>query len=158
MATWSNCRSNSRPTDHAIKSALYMEEVLRKKINLLIQLALIDGDLDIRERSFIYNVCLRNGIDLDTIGDMIEQPQPIADLQDLPLQTRIDYITDCLLLVMVDGKVLLKETSMISGISEMLRFNKDAINDIIQGLYDKPGVDKYELRSRIEQAVKLTIG
>lgn len=135
-----------------------MEEVLRKKINLLIQLALIDGDLDIRERSFIYNVCLRNGIDLDTIGDMIEQPQPIADLQDLPLATRIDYITDCLLLVMVDGKVLLKESSMIAGISEMLRFNKDAISGIIQGLYDKPGVDKYELRSRIEQAVKLTIG
>ena len=47
---------------HIIKRK--MNEVLKNKIHVLSQLANVDKDFDIRELSFIYDVCLRHNITL----------------------------------------------------------------------------------------------
>ncbi len=131
-----------------------MDAALKRRINLLIQLALVDGELDIRERAFIYNVCIRNGVDLDTIGDMIDGPDPIPDLAQLPLQERIDYITDCLMLTLIDGIVLPKETTFVTEIAGQLGFGEPHLGNLIRTIGSNMKVTRDELRQRISGIVK----
>jgi hypothetical protein len=131
-----------------------MDPTLRQRINLLIQLALIDGELDIRERAFIYNVCIRNGVDLDTIGDMIDEPDPIPDLTQLPLPDRIDYITDCLTLTLIDGKVLPKEATFVEGISSQLGFGPEQFNSLVRDISVNVKITAQEIRARVSNIVQ----
>lgn len=131
-----------------------MDAALKRKINLLIQLALIDGELDIRERAFIYNVCIRNGVDLDTIGDMIDQPEPIANLEKLPLDARVDYITDCLMLTLIDGVVLPKETDFVMSIAAQLGLGQAAMETLVKNIGAHMKITREELRDRVMNVVR----
>lgn len=126
-----------------------MDVALKRKINLLIQLALVDGNIDIRERAFIYNVCIRNGVDLDTIGDMIDHQEPIANLAELSFSSRVDYITDCLMLTLVDGIVLPKETDFVMSIASQLGFAHESMDILISEIGDDMEITRDELHSRV---------
>lgn len=130
-----------------------MNAVLKKKINLLIHLALVDGELDIRELAFIYNVCIRNGIDLDTIGDLIEQREPLEDMTTMSTEARIDHITDCLVLTLIDGKVLPKETSFVMEIAKHLGIDQAAMESLVQNLGSELTATPDEIRSRVTKII-----
>ncbi len=134
-----------------------MDTAFRKKVNLLIQLALIDGELDVRERAFIYNVCIRNGVDLDTIGDMIEKPEPIENPTGLSNETRIDYITDCLLLTLIDGKVLPKETMFVKSLAKQVGLGDSAMEILIDNIGSDMKISPEDLRKRVTEVVESNI-
>ena len=108
-----------------------MDIILKKKINILIHLAGVDGHFAESERAFIYNICLRHGVDLDLIGYLIADPEPIEDLNHLSHETSIDYLSESLLLKMVDGKVLPTEIQFCLDIGERLGFDRVAIDELI---------------------------
>lgn len=126
-----------------------MDDTLKQKINILIHLACIDGDFDIKEKAFIYNLCLRHGVDLDLIGDMIESPEPIVTLSNLNMEKRVDYLTECMLLMLVDGKVLPKEVNFCLEIGENLGFERPSIEGIINETRDHLNISYESLKERI---------
>lgn len=130
-----------------------MDSALKKKVNLLIQLALVDGELDIRERAFVYNVCLRNKVDLDTIGDMIDNPEPIGDLLELSLNERIEYIIDCLALVAVDGKVLPKETALVIDVASQLGFAKEVVQGFVEHIASDVNITRDNLTKLVSEHI-----
>ena len=111
-----------------------MDAVLRKKINILIHLASADGHFDDSERAFIYNISLRHGVDLDSIGDMIEDPEPIGSLGALSHATAVDYLTESILLMLVDGKVLPSEILFCQDMGIRLGFPKLAVDELIEDI------------------------
>lgn len=108
-----------------------MNDHLKKKVSVLIHLAGADGHFDIKEKAFIYNVGLRNGIVLDEIGDLIEKPEPISSLDHLDENEKRDYLQSCLQLMLVDGKVLPKEVTFCIEIGDRLGFQKRAVEEMI---------------------------
>jgi hypothetical protein len=126
-----------------------MEDTLKRKINLLIHLANADGHFDIKERAFIYNVCLRHGIAVDTIGDLIEHPQELSIHANLPEEVRIDYLTDCLLLILVDGKLLPKEINFCYSIGVQLGFTKPVLDKLIELVHNQPAITSTILHEHI---------
>jgi hypothetical protein len=131
-----------------------MDETLRRKINLLVHLAHADNHFDIKEKAFIYNVCLRHGVELDMIGDMIEKPDPVLQLNDLPEMVRLDYLADSLLIILVDGKLLPREIRFFYQIGEQLNFQKMLLDALVSEVSKEPTVTYEILRSRIEQYSK----
>lgn len=131
-----------------------MDETLRGKINLLIHLANSDGHFDIKEKAFIYNVCLRHGVELDTIGDMIEKPDPVSDLAMLPEPVRTDYLVDSLLLILVDGKLLPREISFLYQIGRQLGFSETLLGMLVSEIREQPATTYDMLRQRIEHHSK----
>jgi len=131
-----------------------MNEKLRTKIGALSQLANIDGDFDIRELAFIYNVCLRNGVELDAIADIISKPGPVLSLSDLAPHEKDEYLSDILLLMMIDGKILPKEIQFCLEIGERLGFNSSALSELISELKYKNTITEELLKSRIEHLSK----
>lgn len=132
-----------------------MSEQLKIKLSILSQLANADGHFDIRELAFIYNVCLRNNITVDSIGDIISRPDPVISLDGLTAEDRAGYLTDMLLLMMIDGKVLPKEIQFSLEIGRRLGFDPDAIHSFIMELRDQRGVGREYIRGRVDQLPRI---
>jgi len=126
-----------------------MDAVLRKKINILIHLAGADGHFDDSERAFIYNICLRHGVDLDTIGDLIAEPEPVGSLGALSHETAIDYLTESILLMLVDGKVLPSEILFCQDMGIRLGFPKSAVDELIHDIKEDFHITYDELHKHV---------
>ena len=127
-----------------------MDAVLRKKINILIHLASADGHFDDSERAFIYNICLRHKVDLDTIGDLIADPEPIGSLGALPHHTAVDYFTESILLMLVDGKVLPSEILFCQDMGIRLGFPKSAVDELIHDIKDDFHISYDDLHKHVD--------
>lgn len=126
-----------------------MDAVLRKKINILIHLAGADGHFDDSERAFIYNICLRHGVDLDTIGDLIADPESIGSLGALSHATSVDYLTESILLMLVDGKVLPAEILFCQDMGIRLGFSKSGVDELIEEIKEDFGIKYEELHKHV---------
>ncbi len=126
-----------------------MDAVLRKKINILIHLAGADGHFDDSERAFIYNICLRHGVDLDIIGDLIAKPEPVGSLGALSHTTAVDYLTESILLMLVDGKVLPSEILFCQDMGIRLGFSKSAVDVLIDEIKEDFHITYDELHKHV---------
>lgn len=126
-----------------------MTEVLKNKISILSQLANADGNFDIRELTFIYGVCIRNKIEVDSIAEIISQPEPIISLESLTNPDKVSYLTDMFLLMMIDSKVLPKEIEFCLGIGKRLGFDQDGIRSFIDEISGQPDVNEEYLKERV---------
>ncbi len=127
-----------------------MTDKLRGKISILSQLANIDNDFDIRELAFIYNICLRNNIEVDSIADIISNPEPSISLEKLSQEDKADYLSDLFLLMMIDGKVLPKEVQFCLEIGKRLGFDPNSINSLIQELSDVQNISEEYVRKKVD--------
>lgn len=114
-------------------------------------MAKIDGHFDVKERAFIYNVCLRKGIPLDDIGDLIDYPEPIAEIVHLPDDIACEYLNDCMQVMIVDGKILITEKKYCLEIGERLGFDKDSITELIEKLQSNGTISDELLHRYIKQ-------
>jgi len=128
-----------------------MNSTLRNKLNILIQLAGVDEHFDPSERAFIYNICIRHGIQLDLIGDLIAAQEPVGDLKNISYETATDYLTDSILLMMVDGKVLPSEVLFCLDVGERLGFDKTSVADLINDIGYEKSISYDKLKTRIYQ-------
>ena len=126
-----------------------MTDQIKAKISILSQLANIDGEFDVRELAFLYNVCIRNDVQLDTIGDIISQPEPVISLEDLTREDQLNYLTDMLMLMTIDGKVLPAEVDFCIEIAERLNFDADAVALFIEELKSHSHVSDAYIRDRV---------
>lgn len=123
---------------------------LSAKISILSQLADVDGDFDMRELAFIYNVGLRNGMDVDRIGDIVANPEPVIHLEDLSIDDQQQCLTDILLLMMIDGKVLPKELEFCLTIAERLGFDAESVRLLVDGLSGDFAIGGETLRALVD--------
>ncbi len=57
-----------------------MNQILRKKLKILVLLALADKEFADQEREFIEKICLRNKVEPGIIDELINDPVPIGSL------------------------------------------------------------------------------
>jgi len=126
------------------------ESQIRDRISILAQLANADGDFDIRELAFIYNVSLRNNIEVETIAEIINEPHPIISYDTLSRNEKVDYMTDILFLMMIDGKILPKEIQFCLTLSKKLGFNQSDIQNLISELHYQPTITEVDLRTKVD--------
>lgn len=131
-----------------------MNEKLKTRIGILSQLANIDGNFDVRELAFIYNVCLRNGVEVDSVAGIIAKPNNAVVLHDLTLKEREEYLKDILLLMMIDGKILPKEIQFCQEMGVRLGFNLNGLTELISELKYKNTITEDLLTSKIEHLPK----
>lgn len=131
-----------------------MNEKLKSRIAILSQLANIDGDFDVRELAFIYNVCLRNGVEVDSVAEIISKPGPASALKDLSDNEKDEYLSDIILLMMIDGKILPKEIQFCMEMGVKLGFDSKGLNELISDLQYKNTITEALLKDRIKRLSK----
>lgn len=109
-----------------------MNPVLQKKLSILIRLASVDGDFAKIEKSYIMNVCSENGVSNQECEKLIDNPDPIGTLGALSYEKVVEYMTECISLMLIDGKVMRSEVLLCEDIGLKLGFQKASIDKVIE--------------------------
>ena len=124
-----------------------MDIVTRKKLNILIQLALADKDFSDSERDLIVKVARDKGFPLETLQEMMQNPEPIGTLGALSETQKEDYLVSSIELVLADNRVVDSEIKMSQDIAIRLGFFKNVVSHLIQNLGKRPvhelGLNQY---------------
>jgi hypothetical protein len=113
-----------------------MNPVLKKKLSILIHLAGIDGDFAKVEKSFIKDICDRNEVSNLEFEKLLQDPEPIGSLGALSYAKVVEYMSDSLSLMIVDGKIRQSEVILCEDIGLRLGFQKVSIDQVIDRLKD----------------------
>ncbi len=111
-----------------------MNPVLKKKISILIHLAAVDGEFANIEKKFIKDICQRNDVSMDEFDQLVQNPEPIGSLGALGYDKAVEYMSDSLSLMIVDGKILQSEIILCEDVGLRLGFQKNAIDKVIDEL------------------------
>ena len=111
-----------------------MNPVLKKKISILIHLAGIDGEFAKVEKSYIMELCNRNGVSSRECEQLISNPDPIGSLGALSYDKDVEYMSECLSLMIIDGKIRQSEVLLCEDIALRLGFHKLSIDQVIDKL------------------------
>ncbi len=122
-----------------------MNIISRKKVGILVQLAEVDGDYHPLEEKFIIGVAARHGISEAEIQEIKAATEPIGSLGALSYRTCVDYLTDVLQLLPVDGKILPSEVVFCEDIAMRLGFTKKGVDRLIEIIRQKTDLSKGRL-------------
>ncbi len=121
-----------------------MDIVTRKKLNILIQLALSDKDFATSERELIFRIAEERNYPREAVEELMENPEPIGTLGALSETQKEDYLLSSIELVMADHRVAASEILLSQQIAIKLGFFKHVVN--ILDNYGKP-VRELQLQS-----------
>ena len=114
--------------------------MITRQLNILIQLATIDGQLAPKEQKLIEHLAKVNNVDKETIDRLLNQPEPIADLSHLTEGERFEYLYMVIQLMKVDGQVFKSEIVFCEEIAEKLGYKKKVVSELSKNIYSDPSI------------------
>ena len=114
--------------------------MIQRQLNILIQLATIDGTLATKERKLSEHIAKINNIDEEQIKELLNQPEPIPDLQHLSDDERFEYLYMVIQLMKVDGQVFKSEIVFCEEIAEKLGYKKKVVSELSKNIYSDPSI------------------
>ena len=114
--------------------------MINRQLNILVQLATIDGALAGKEKKLIEHIAKVNKVDNKVIGDLLNKPQPISDLDRLTEEERFEYLYLVIQLMKVDGQVFKSEIVFCESIAEKLGYKKKVVAELSKNIYSDPSI------------------
>ena len=103
------------------------EANVKKQLNILIQLAKIDGDYDQREQQFIYDFGHLHNLDKSTIKEIESNPDYYIDVSTFSIDQKIEVLYNAIYLAKVDQRILPNEIIYCKEIAAKLGFRKKIV-------------------------------
>lgn len=127
--------------------------MITRQLNILIQLATIDGTLATKERKLIEHIAKVNNLDPEQIKELLNKPEPISDLQNLTDDERFEYLYMVIQLMKVDGQVFKSEIVFCEEIAEKLGYKKKVVAELSKNIYSDPSItaDREMLRDKADK-------
>lgn len=114
--------------------------MIKRQLNILIQLATVDGSLATKERKLIEHIAKVNSFPEDQIKVLLNKPEPIADLQHLSEEERFEYLYMTIQLMKIDGQVFKSEIVFCEEIAEKLGYKKKVVAELSKNIYSDPSI------------------
>jgi len=112
----------------------------KAELNVLINLAASDSNVAERESKFIHSIAKANGISEAETNTMMNNPQPIGDINSLTTDEKFEHLYNLIQLMKMDGQVFRSEIVFCEKIAEKLGFKKAVVGDISQHIYSDPTI------------------
>jgi len=128
-----------------------MNIVLKKKLSILIHLAGVDNDFAKVEKSFIEEICSRNGVSHKEFDELMQNPDPIGSLGALSYKQVVEYMSDSLSLMIIDNKIRQSEVLLCEDIGLRLGFQKKSIDETIEKLKDNTALPLSRIVKIVEE-------
>lgn len=129
--------------------------MIKRQLNILIQLATIDGTLAGKERKLIEHIAKVNDIDENEIKELLNQPEPIANLANLTEDERFEYLYMVIQLMKIDGQVFKSEIVFCEEIAEKLGFKKKVVAELSKYIFSDPSItsDRQMVRDKASKFI-----
>jgi len=124
--------------------------MIKRQLNLLIQLATIDGSLAPKERKLIEHIAKVNNLDEDQIKELLNKPVQVTDFQHLTEDERFANLYMVIQLMKIDGQVFKSEIVFCEELAEKLGYKKKVVAELSKNIYSDPSItaDREMLRAK----------
>ena len=102
-----------------------------EKVKLLVSLAAIDGMIADREKNYIMNIGLANGVSATEMEEIIDRRPEIVVPSNLTDSEKFDCLFHLVQLMKIDEKMFREELLFCSTIAEKLGYRKDVLFDLM---------------------------
>lgn len=129
---------------------------MRDQLNILINLAASDSNIDEKEAKTIMVIGKANGISEEEIDKMIKNPKPIGNLSTLTEDQKFESLYYLIQLMKADGQVFKSEISFCEGIADKLGYRKGVVAELSSRIYSDPSItsDRKLLMDRAHKFLK----
>jgi hypothetical protein len=128
----------------------------RTHLNLLVQLAKIDGVVVQEEIDLINQIGKVNGMSSDDISACFEDPTLIEDLDTLSDDEKYEYIYSIVKLMKIDGRLYKEELTFCAKLTSKLGYSEAVLLELLLKIYSDPQIsaDKDTLKSTIQKYLR----
>lgn len=124
-------------------------------LNILVQLAKIDGETDGSELDLIRQIGASENVsdeDIDHAIETISVEDTIPSLENLSAEDKVDLMTNLVLVMKIDGIIHKEEMKYCMKVIKKLGYDEDALFDLVSTTYNQPNSSDQEsdVRSRAE--------
>jgi uncharacterized tellurite resistance protein B-like protein len=129
-----------------------MDVVLKMQLNVLIHLAMVDGQITNEERESLEGIAANHGVTSGQLEDMIRYPKPIESLGALSNDVKFEYLFSIVHLMNVDDEVDQREIHFCQNMAVRLGYYKEVIDELFTEILEKKDLkkDKEELKKKIQ--------
>jgi uncharacterized tellurite resistance protein B-like protein len=130
--------------------------MIRTQLNLLVQLAKVDGVIVQDEIDLIKQIGEANGMSSSEIIACFEDPSLIESLDQLSDDERYEYIYHIVQLMKIDGRLYKEEIRFCAKLASKLGYEEDVLLELILKIYsdEEISADKSVLKATIQQYLK----
>ena len=130
--------------------------IIRSHLNMLVQLARIDGVVVQEEIDLIKQIGKANGMSNEEISEAFEDPSIIEGLESLDNDTRYDYLYNIVQLMKIDGRIYKEEIHFCAKMASRLGYDENVLRELMLKIYSDPYIttDKATLKTRIQTYLK----
>jgi uncharacterized tellurite resistance protein B-like protein len=128
----------------------------KAELNILINLAASDKNVAEREAKLIHTIGKANGISIEDIDHMLQNPKPIGNLTSLTNDQKFEHLYYLIQLMKMDGQVFRSEIVFCENIAEKLGYKKGVVAEISQHVYSDPSItaDRTMVKTKAEKFLK----
>jgi uncharacterized tellurite resistance protein B-like protein len=101
------------------------------QLQLLVNLARIDGEIADRERKYITTIGLANGIPLDDIDALFDRFHDQVDLTHLTDEQKFSYIVSLVQLMKIDERLYREEIKYCAHVASRLGYDQAVMLDLM---------------------------
>lgn len=123
------------------------------QISILVHLSKADKVIAEEEYRLIIHVAEGLGVNSDDAARIINDPNPIPKLNDLPPDEKFEYLVNVVKLMKADGKIHQKEVSFCEKLAFRLGYKPGVISELSAYVYRDPEINtnRSYLRSIVDQ-------
>lgn len=129
---------------------------IKAHLKVLLKLAMVDENFDDQERQMIGMIAKANGVEKETMDDMINTALRDKSNEQVPLPVlsddeKFEYLYNIVQLMKIDSKVYLSEINFCENMATRLGFNKKVIGRLSRQIFSDPSItsDKERLKMAV---------
>ena len=128
----------------------------KAELNVLINLAASDNSVADRESKLIHMIGKANGIPVEEVNQMLQNPQPISNVDALTPDQKFEHLYYLIQLMKMDGQVFRSEVIFCEQMAEKLGYKKGVVGEISQHVYSDPSItsDREMVRKKADKFLK----
>ena len=133
-----------------------MSTMSRTHLNILVQLAKIDGVVVQDEIDLIKQIGTANGLTSDEISQCFSDPDVLEDLTALTDDEKYEYIYNIVQLMKIDGRLYKEELKFCAKMASKLGYDESVLIELMLKIYSNQDIttDKAVLKSTIQKYLK----
>lgn len=127
-----------------------ISNMIARQLNILTQLATIDGSLATKERKLIEHIAKVNNKSDDEVKELLSNPKEVANLEHLTEDERFENLYMVIQLMKIDGQVFKSEISFCEDMAEKLGYSRKVVAELSKNIYSDPAItaDRDMLRQK----------
>jgi hypothetical protein len=125
----------------------------RSQLQILVQLAKIDGVVSQDEIDLIRQVGKANGLTEEDIAAAFDETHEVGNLEDLSDDEKYEYMYRVVQLMKIDGRLYKEEITYCAKMASKMGYNEDVLYHLITKIYSDPHVsaDKEALKKKVQK-------